>query len=172
MEKWRVCSNIITFQKEFKMKFKKSFLLLSVALLSVSVMNARKYEEGPTGAGPGGLRPDKVSKELRIEALKGEMKHIEKSVAELKKSLATVTKGSDEYTVLELRRMLKEDYMNGLKGLMDMETGKAKKPRMEMYEEEDEEEFEEVRPRVRQVQKRPVSRPVTTKRAIRVRGAY
>ncbi len=153
------------------MKFAKSLLLFSFALLSVPVINAKRYEEDPNGASPGGMRPDKVSKELRIKALKGEMKHIENSMAELKKSLTTATKGSDEYTVLELRRMLKEDYMNGLKGLMDMETGKTKKPRMEMYEEEDEEEFEEVPPR-RQVQRRSVSRPVPTRRATRVRSSY
>lgn len=105
------------------------------------------------------MRPDKVKKEWRIKALQEEIKHAENSVAELKKHSAGLAKGSEEFTIFKLRNMLKEDYLRGMKELLNMEEGKTKRPEMRRGPREEEgEEFEERPSRRKPPQRRPRKR--------------
>ncbi len=98
-------------------------------------MQARRIRQQVSGDLP--IRPEKVSREARIKALNDEMKAVEENRVELKANLAKVNKGTEEHTVLELRRILKDDYMNGLRNLMSMEIRETGKSRLQSNEKYD-----------------------------------
>ena len=137
------------------MKLNKSFLLL-LTLTAFPLIEAQKPKK--TRLAPvkeeevmeekeekvAGFVPEKVDKEWRKAALNKEIKDVKDSIDELEKQKGKIKdKKGKEYTILELRLMLKNDYLRGLEGLLAVEKGERKMPKMMPPEAFEEEEFME-----------------------------
>lgn len=105
------------------MKTNISFLLVAALTLLNFSLTGQNYNKPPM-PGAEKIRPDKVRKELKIKALDQEISNAQKNLEELNAMLNNTEKGSDENIILELRRMLKEDYLNGIKHLQNKENDK------------------------------------------------
>ena len=106
----------------------------------------------------GAFRPEQVNKEWRIAALQIEIGHAQESIAKLEEQKKRLKdKKGKEFTIFQLRLMLKNNYLGGLKEIMAVEKGEKKPPKMMETAEYEEEYMEEPMAR-RPSKKRPMKR--------------